>query len=201
MRTVDSSTTSTDLIQVKLPRIGDFWSGLSTRSKENLTLSALNGSPLWNLTPFRRRSSHVSGLTLFTDSARCGAGFQVFVSRVRSVSKTCWLMMIPMRAVCMCGSCVGVSEAIATVTRPRGAAAAGGAGGGAAGGNHARLGEAVEGERPAEDRQRHGLGVRLLLEQAQEPTELRPRRRGVARGLALQRDAGRDARRPAQIGR
>jgi len=33
--------------------------------------------------------------------------------------------MIPMRAVCMCGSCVGVSDAIATVTRPRGAASTG----------------------------------------------------------------------------
>src|SRR3990170_6204071 len=127
MRTVCSSTTSTDLIQVKLPRIGDFCSGFSTRSNENFTLSAPNGSPLWNLTPLRSLSSQVSGLTPFTDSARWGTGCHVLVSRASRGSKRCWCMMMPMRSVCMCGSCVEASEASATVTRPLGAASAAGA--------------------------------------------------------------------------
>ena len=37
----------------------------------------------------------------------------------------CWLMMIPMRSVCMWGSMVEVSEPRATTTRPFGAAATG----------------------------------------------------------------------------
>src|SRR6266540_318344 len=56
--------------------MGDFCSGFSTRSNENFTLSAVNGSPLWNLTPRRSLSSQVVGLTLVTDSARWGAGCQ-----------------------------------------------------------------------------------------------------------------------------
>src|SRR5512145_1916235 len=125
MRTVCSSTTSTDLIHVKFPRMGDFCSGLSTRSKENLTASALKGSPLWKETPRRSFSSQVRGSMPLTDSARCGAGFHVLVSRVSSVSNRCWLMMMPIRAVCMWGSCVGVSEPRATVTWPFGCAPAG----------------------------------------------------------------------------
>ena len=38
------------------------------------TDAALNGSPLWNLTPWRRVNSHVVSLTIFHPVASIGAG-------------------------------------------------------------------------------------------------------------------------------
>ena len=40
-----------------------------TRSRLNFTDSALNSSPLWNLTPRRSFTSHVVGATSFGSSA------------------------------------------------------------------------------------------------------------------------------------
>ena len=39
-----------------------------------LTDAALNGSPLWNLTPWRSVNSHVVSLTIFQPVASMGAG-------------------------------------------------------------------------------------------------------------------------------
>src|SRR5258705_53822 len=56
------------------------------RSTVNLTLSAVNSSPLWNFTPRRSLISHVFGFRFFHDSARRGFSSIVCGSRVRSPS-------------------------------------------------------------------------------------------------------------------
>ena len=45
------------------------------------TECALNGSPLWNLTPWRRVNSQVVSLITFQPVASMGLGLRVFASR------------------------------------------------------------------------------------------------------------------------
>ena len=45
-----------------------------------MTLSAVNGVPSWNLTPFRRLNRHVVLFTGVHDSARQGTNFESFVT-------------------------------------------------------------------------------------------------------------------------
>src|SRR6185503_4702560 len=84
MRTVRGSTIDTswpnDGGHVSLDRVLSFeW---MARSMVNLTHSALNSSPLWNLMPLRSLISHVFGLRFFTDSASSGLISMVWGSRV-----------------------------------------------------------------------------------------------------------------------
>src|SRR5438105_13910061 len=62
-RIVYGSTTSTVSIGLKFDEARSF--GSFTRSMLNLADSALNSSPLWNLTPLRSLTSHVVGATSF----------------------------------------------------------------------------------------------------------------------------------------
>ena len=59
-----------------------------TRFKVNSTLSALNGVPSWNVTPFRRVKRQVVLLTGRHDSASAGTNFESLVTST-SGSKTC----------------------------------------------------------------------------------------------------------------
>ena len=56
---VSGSTIRTSLIARMLPYLGrpSLRAGSRTRSKENLTSSAVSSSPLWNLTPLRSLNS------------------------------------------------------------------------------------------------------------------------------------------------
>jgi len=63
------STRSTRAIR---PPHGDLVAGFITRSMENLTDSAVNGSPLWKATFFRSLSSQVVSFTSRQDSASAG---------------------------------------------------------------------------------------------------------------------------------
>ena len=71
----------------ELPR--SLLAGLTSRSRLNLTDSALNSSPLWNLTPLRSLTSHTVGATsLGSSTARAGTILR-FASRSTRVSKIC----------------------------------------------------------------------------------------------------------------
>src|SRR5690606_40347272 len=71
-RTRGASTTSTAAMLSNR----DFSPGCSvsssTRSMENLTAAAPQGSPLWNVTPGRSRTSSVVSSSTVHDSAKCG---------------------------------------------------------------------------------------------------------------------------------
>ena len=57
------------------PPLSDLFSGLRIRSKLNLATSALNGSPLWNLTPSRKYISTVVSLRTLESRASIGSNF------------------------------------------------------------------------------------------------------------------------------
>jgi hypothetical protein len=60
------------------------------RSRLKSTVSALNASPLWKVTPRRRVNSHVRSFTGFQESARPGTGLPCASTSTR-LSKT-WRM-------------------------------------------------------------------------------------------------------------
>ena len=73
---VSGSTIRTSLIARTFPYCGDFFvvlPGSSTRSKENVTSSAVIVSPLWNFTPLRSLNSQVVSLIAFHDVANAGS--------------------------------------------------------------------------------------------------------------------------------
>ena len=72
IRTVNVSTTSTEVTSRKLPAWRLPSLGSRRRSMLNFTASASSSSPLWNLTPLRSLNSHVVGFTIFHDSASHG---------------------------------------------------------------------------------------------------------------------------------
>ena len=67
------------------PFCGDLKSARLMRSKENFTAVASNGSPLWNLTPWRSFTSQTLSLTSLCEVARRGTICSC-LSRVRRVS-------------------------------------------------------------------------------------------------------------------
>jgi hypothetical protein len=84
-RTVESSTTATDLISRSAPAPGHLVFGSSIRSNENFTACALKGSPLWNFTPGRSLNSQVVASTARQESASPGRRARL-ASRPTSVS-------------------------------------------------------------------------------------------------------------------
>src|SRR5688572_11033427 len=97
-------------------------SGATNRSKDHLTAAALNGSPLWNLTPWRSLNCQVVSFTFSQEVAREGTTLKL-ASRVTSWSyidtcmpRTLWIWK---------GSVVVMSAPWTTVRVPVGAATAG----------------------------------------------------------------------------
>jgi hypothetical protein len=102
-RTVEGSTISTRSMGAndELPR--SLLAELATRSRLNFTDSALNSSPLWNLTPLRSLTSHTVGATSFGSSVARAGTILRFASRSIRVSKiwaptleagvSCWFIM------------------------------------------------------------------------------------------------------------
>src|SRR5215468_1278009 len=86
-RIVYGSTISTDSIGLKFDDARSFAS--FTRSRLNFADSALNSSPLVNLTPLRSLTSHVVGATSFGISVASAGMILRFASRSQSVSKMC----------------------------------------------------------------------------------------------------------------
>src|SRR5688500_6397803 len=127
-RTLCVSTTSTALIASWLPFCWLFCSGLITRSQFHLTTSALNGSPLWNLTSLRSSTSQVVGELGVQEVARWGTIRFVFGSRTPRLSLAWYCQMIPLRWLCMGGSSVGRSTLNATLMMSLPDALAAGAG-------------------------------------------------------------------------
>ena len=84
-RTVESSTTVTDLISRMDAAPGHLVFGSCIRSNEYFTAWALNGSPLWNFTPWRNLNSQVVGSTDRQESASPGLSARL-ASRETSVS-------------------------------------------------------------------------------------------------------------------
>src|SRR6266850_8325982 len=84
-RIVYGSTISTDSIGLKFDEARIF--GSFTRSRLNFADSALNSSPLWNLTPLRSFTSHVVGLSSFGISVASAGTILRFGSRSQSASK------------------------------------------------------------------------------------------------------------------
>src|SRR6267143_6208251 len=84
-RIVYGSTTSTDSIGLKFDDARIF--GSFTRSRLNFVDSALNSSPLVNLTPLRSLTSHVVGATSFGVSVASPGMILRLGSRSHSVSK------------------------------------------------------------------------------------------------------------------
>src|SRR5438132_13530354 len=121
-RIVYGSTISTDSIGLKFDDARIF--GSFTRSILNFADSALNSSPLVNLTPLRSLTSHVVGPTSFGISVASPGTILRLGSRSQSVSKIC-AAMIDAGASCwfMMSSVVG-STPCAITTLPAGAAAA-----------------------------------------------------------------------------
>jgi len=121
-RIVYGSTISTDSTGLKFDEARSF--GSFTRSMLNFADSALNSSPLVNLTPLRSFTSHVVGATSFGMSVANAGTILRFASRSQSVSKM-WEAMIDAGASCwsMMSSLVG-STPCAITTLPAGAAAA-----------------------------------------------------------------------------
>src|SRR5688572_21707966 len=87
-RTLCSLITSTPLIASWFPFCWLFWSGLITRSQLYFTASALNGSPLWNLTSLRSSSSQAVGVAGVQEVARWGTIRLVLGSRTPRLSLT-----------------------------------------------------------------------------------------------------------------
>src|SRR6266849_3361284 len=95
------------------------------RSKENLTSSAVTGSPLWNFTPLRRTNSYTSpsGDTLH-DSARLGAMLLPGIGFTRP-SWSAYMTMNGVTIIVSAGSKYVGTSVVCTpqVTCPSGAAA------------------------------------------------------------------------------
>ncbi len=86
-RTVYGSTISTRSIGAKNVDPRSLPCPCASRSSEYFAESALNSSPLWNLTPLRSFTSHVVGATSFGSSAASAGWILRFASRSTSVSK------------------------------------------------------------------------------------------------------------------
>src|SRR5262249_19198109 len=98
------------------------------RSNENLTSSAVTGSPLWNFTPLRRTNSYVRpSLDVVHDSARLGVLSPAGIGFTRAS----WIAYSTMNGLMKASVSLGSSQRAASVTWsphvsvPSGAAAAG----------------------------------------------------------------------------
>src|SRR5215831_1424629 len=80
------------------------------------TDAALNGSPLWNLTPCRSVNSHVVSLTTFHPVASMGDGLYVLASRSTSRSYMCSTWSLVVQSTIVFGRTDRGSAAKATMT-------------------------------------------------------------------------------------
>src|SRR5262249_45637177 len=115
---VGETTSTLSTIVVSWARIGALLSGSSARSIENLTATASNASPLWNLTFGRSSNCQVLSSRFFQEVARRGL-------RERSIkpSWTCWPTLRPIALRSTFGSIDSTSAVWRIVILPVDAAA------------------------------------------------------------------------------